>query len=95
MTKTLSLFKNEHNGSISAPLYQQAFRWFREKYNLRTRNYGVINYSGRLSEFFEIYQYEKGTSDKVLSIEVGSLFYEQAELECLRKLIELVKSNHE
>jgi hypothetical protein len=77
--------------TVISPLYQQAFRWFREKYDLRIRNYGSINYSGGLSEYFEILKYGYGTSDKSLSIEIGALTYEEAELECLRKLIQLVK----
>ena len=77
--------------ACSAPLYQQAFRWFREKYGLRIRNYGSINYSGELSEYFEIFKYGYGTSDKSLSIEIGALTYEEAELDCLEKLIEIVE----
>jgi len=76
----------------AAPLYQQAFRWFRENYGLRIRNYGAMNYSGEVSEHFEIFRYAKGTSDKALSIRVGALTYEEAELECLKKLIETVKN---
>jgi hypothetical protein len=76
---------------ISAPTFSQAFRWFREKYGLRIRNYGSINYSGELSEYFEIFKYGYGTSDKSLSIEIGALTYEEAELACLNKLIEIVK----
>jgi hypothetical protein len=76
---------------VSAPTFSQSFRFFREKYGLRNRNYGSLNYSGTISEYFEIFQYAKGTSDKVLSIIVGSLTYEEAELACLRKLIEIVK----
>ncbi len=78
-----------------APTFSQAFRFFREKYGLRNRNYGSLNYSGAISEYFEIFQYAKGTSDKVLSIIVGSLTYEEAELACLRKLIEIVKQKQQ
>jgi hypothetical protein len=67
-------------------LYQQAFRWFREKHNLRIRNYVFANMSGGISEGFEIFKYAKDTIDRV-----ESLSYEEAELACLRKLIELVK----
>ena len=76
--------------SAAAPLYQQAFRWFREKYGLRIRNYGSINYSGGLSEYFEIFKYGYGTSNKSLSIEIGALTYEEAELACLEKLIDVI-----
>ena len=84
-------FPIDENGGISAPLYQQAFRWFRDNHGLRIRNYGSINYSKELSEYFEVFKYGYGTSDKSLSIVVGALTYEEAELECLKKLIEIVK----
>jgi len=79
------------NGVCLAPTFSQAFRWFREKHGLRNRNYASLNYSGGISEYFEIFQYAKETSDKILSINVGSLIYEKAELACLGKLIEIVK----
>jgi len=78
-------------GELLAPLYQQAFRWFRENYGL----------SGWVNESFV------GSSQGVISIksEIGlkyhtavtKLFdtYEEAELVCLRKLIEIVKSNND
>ena len=93
-------YKNSNHpiGKVTAPTFSQAFRWFRENYGLRIRNYGSINYSKELSEYFEIFKYGHGTSDKSLSIEVGALTYEEAELACLRKLIEIVKQqklNHD
>lgn len=77
---------------FSAPLYQQAFRWFREKHGLRIANYGSINYSGELSEYFEIFKYDYGTSNKAMSITVGAINYEEAEQACLDKLIEIVRN---
>ena len=72
--------------TVTAILYQQAFRWFREKYShyaflqptsdLISENYCfkiLDQYSGK----FYSKSYEK---------------YEEAELECLKKLIEIVKS---
>ncbi len=55
------------------PLYQQAFRWFREKYNLREQ-YGVFPHHTIMINYL---------------IEGGR--EEEAELECLKKLIEIVK----
>ena len=75
-----------HGQICSAPLYQQAFRWFREKYGLRIRNYVFVNFSGDISEGFEIFKYSKDTIDRV-----EALTYEEAELECLKKLIQLAK----
>jgi hypothetical protein len=66
-----------------APLYQQAFRWFREKYNLfgqvNIHTYFIYNISN--DGFEMIKQYDKLTNT-----------YEEAELACLIKLIEIVKS---
>ena len=58
---------------VGAPLYQQAFRWFREKYDL----------------FISIMHYENGYSiNDLRRFET----YEEAELACLKKLIEIVKN---
>lgn len=66
---------------ISAPLYQQAFRWFREKYNLYM---DMLPYKNR----FEI-----SIRSGHYLIDIGSYTtYEEAELECLKKLIEIVKN---
>ena len=75
--------------SCSAPLYQQAFRWFREKHNLTTHiqwNVGGI----------WDYTVEKSIPRGMLDMSptrymVGLKTYEEAELACLRKLIEIVK----
>ena len=64
---------NKRDNLISAPLYQQAFRWFREKYNLREQ-YGVFPHHTIMINYL---------------IEGGR--EEEAELECLKKLIEIVK----
>jgi hypothetical protein len=62
---------------ISAPLYQQAFRWFREKcgFNISVTNDGYIILDMKKSQSY---------IDEADS-------YEEAELECLIKLIEIVK----
>jgi hypothetical protein len=69
---------------VSAPLYQQAFRWFREKYNM----VGEINsyYSDKKWSFnYDIVTiYKEKASDRFNT-------YEEAELECLKKLIQIVK----
>jgi hypothetical protein len=62
----------EHFDTL-APLYQQAFRWFREKYDL----------------FISITHYENGYSINDLR---RFNTYEEAELACLKKLIEIVKN---
>jgi hypothetical protein len=67
----------------SAPLYQQAFRWFREKYGLFTQPNRTIDTSG-IWYYFSI-------ATKRTDVCEGSFSYEEAELECLKKLIEIVK----
>jgi hypothetical protein len=67
--------------ACSAPLYQQAFRWFREKYPELDFAVGKI-YNGTNNYHYHInllWEYFEGT-------------YEEAELECLKKLIEIVKT---
>ncbi len=76
---------------VIAPLYQQAFRWFREKHNLTTHiqwNVGGI----------WDYTVEKSIPRGMLDMSptrymVGLKTYEEAELACLRKIIEIVKEN--
>jgi hypothetical protein len=70
---------------VSAPLYQQAFRWFREKYGLYTQDFidldnkftkNIVQVNKNGQDFFYLDYYKK---------------YEEAELECLKKLIEKIK----
>ena len=70
----------------SAPLYQQAFRWFREKYG-----YDVSIKKCTPSEYkFEIEQlFVEG--DNYYFIDFSFLSHEEAELKCLKKLIKIVK----
>jgi hypothetical protein len=70
--------------SIKAPLYQQAFRWFREKHNL---NSFIID-SKSYNWYFNINDMIK---DDLVSEILYFKTYEEAELECLKKLIEITK----
>lgn len=75
------------DNSISAPLYQQAFRWFREKYGM----YGDIT---RDKDQTELFTFFITTSDNVHPISICFKEfnnYEEAELACIRKLISIVK----
>jgi hypothetical protein len=69
-------------GTLEIPLYQQAFRWFREKHGLCH----FINFSGD--------GFCSGWEDKGFNEHGFENFktYEEAELECLKKLIEIVKN---
>lgn len=73
------------NYLIATPLYQQAFRFFREKYNL---NSFIID-SKSYNWYFNINDMIK---DDVISEVLYFKTYEEAELECIKKLIEIVKN---
>ena len=76
-----------HQGLLLAPLYQQAFRWFREKCLLE----GIVEQADDFYWYkFSVYFYGKEGKQKVSN---GLEFktYEEAELACLKKLIEIVK----
>lgn len=67
----------------SAPTYSQAFRWFREKYKVR---FFIQSGMSDLGEFFKVIfpdGEQRGMSYTT---------YEEAELACLKKLIEVVKT---
>jgi hypothetical protein len=81
-----------HNESIlgtcySAPTYSQAFRWFREKHNLRCQ----INYIGGLInkttwwDISVIGHYNTNPKEWEMKYQP----YEEAEVACLKKLIEI------
>jgi hypothetical protein len=80
------------NKCCTAPIYSQAFKFFREKYNLTWEHQcddgnislyvGEITYPDSSLDFFKIIEVDYDVYSKV---------YEKAELECLKKLIEIVK----
>lgn len=74
-----------HESHILAPLYQQAFRWFREEHNLHSLIMPKITPSNTIV----YYLYEGKVKN---NWENCFETYEEAELECLRKLIEIVKT---
>ena len=71
---------------FKAPLFQQAFRWFREEHGMA----GIIEIGTQEYSFF-VFD-EKTDSRKVTSSMNGT--YEEAELACLDKLIEIVESKN-
>jgi len=70
---------------IAAPTYSQAFRWFREKHGL---NSFVYHYGedGILDTIYFAYNINDNLYASDFKI------YEEAELACLKKLIEIVKN---
>jgi hypothetical protein len=85
----------EEEGTISAPTYSQAFRWFRENHNLVYQinylyngNYQVVIHKNT-HEYMELIQdLEHACVDEI----PDNYSYEEAELACLIKLIEIVKN---
>ena len=80
-----------HNKALNdddckAPLYQQAFRWFREKYyRLATIH---LDWNGYSISIHSTHLLTKGLICELR----GYLTYEEAELACIIKLIDIFKS---
>jgi hypothetical protein len=72
---------------ISAPTFSQAFRWFREKHGL----VGIIKF-GTNDFTYNVYNEDGMGLLTKESLNFNST-YEEAELACLKKLIEIVKTN--
>lgn len=85
-----------HNKEIvlyySAPTFSQAFRFFREKYNLF---YGISVFNAKFVEESGLcHPFMAAICNKSESLFYeGYEIYEEAELECLKKLIEIVKND--
>lgn len=71
--------------TTSSPTYSQAFKWFRENHYM---NHSIILHE---TTFSNDYQYLILSNDNEF-VEVGYTTYEEAELACLQKLIEIVKT---
>jgi hypothetical protein len=72
--------------TVSAPLYQQAFRWFRDEHGM----------SGSIQIEHDAYQwsiFEEGETSGLASDNWDGTDYEEAELACLEKLIEMAHPN--
>jgi hypothetical protein len=80
--RTSRVYTNRVSENIAAPTYSQAFRWFREKYALCIVIKPIDDKKLKLG-----YNLLKN------GLMMGSyLTYEEAELACLQKLIEIVKT---
>jgi hypothetical protein len=83
-------FKDSPFKEVSAPTYSQAFRWFREKYGL-CRHIKPENNEDDLI-VWEYVILTISDSEVVFTVrESNHTLHEEAELACLRKLIEIVK----
>ena len=74
-------------GACSAPTFSQAFRWFREKYDLFTH----IEKGENPKNFYPIIDNVSHKYNPKLWFDT----YEETELACLEKLIEIVESKSE
>jgi len=79
LADSLSYLHHNYFKQINAPLYQQAFRWFREKHGLDSWVY-------RPDEKLNIWGYNTTLHTNVSPFKS----YEEAELECLKQLIKIV-----
>jgi len=86
-------------GWICAPIFSQAFRWFRDKHDLfgkiEVLNFGADEYCFEIYNLFEektIYDNFQGAAASY----TGTFnTYEESELACLEKLIEIVTKQQE
>ena len=90
---------NDDN-AITAPTFSQAFRWFREKYQLQGYIYSTTVRGTKDSDmkFSDYCWHINGIDMPFLSTDARDMekvTYEEAELACLRKLIEIIKSQKE
>ena len=85
----LPLISNKKLGSLTCttPLKQQAFRWFREKYDLQH----YIKKSYEFKKYFYTITRDGIIIDGTTAIDIGNT-YEEAEHTCLDKLIEITKN---
>jgi hypothetical protein len=92
-----TLFTNGNKpGKTNAPLYSQAFRWFREKHNIQGYIYSsTVRGNVEKTKQFTGYIWNiNGIDIPFLSTDARDELhdtYEEAELACLIKLIEIVK----
>jgi len=81
---------------ISAPTFSQAFRWFREKHGISVSI--SINWEEGIGKDSSYGKYACSLQHKSYDESIGEFIgvfkrYEEAELECLKELIEMVKEN--
>ncbi|CAB4174986.1 hypothetical protein UFOVP1247_63 [uncultured Caudovirales phage] len=81
-------------GATPIPLYSQAFRWFREKYDIHQ---SIIKYSGSKTYWCQIEMIsdkkdKRGKYGVIYATNLSTFTkYRDAELACLKKLIQIIK----
>ena len=78
---------NQKKIVVTAPTFSQVFRWFREKYGL----WQIV-----MQNTDKDWTYDIMTIIGMVDYKIFDVFdtYEEAELECLKKLIEIVKNRN-
>ena len=86
MSEEVNSFKsNTISTMVAAPLYQQTFRWFREKYDC----HHTIKFNEKNEKYVGVAYFS------VVNFSIDKFnTYEEAELECLKKLIKMLKGNN-
>jgi hypothetical protein len=84
-----SKFSDKSN--ISSPTFSQTFRWFRETHKLHSVI--VTNLCSPVKDMWFMYQIGKEGEGDYFKKVANFKSYEEAELECLKKLIKLCKKN--
>jgi hypothetical protein len=74
--------------SLLAPTFLQAFRWFRDEHNLNP----LIAFCEYTIESENSWKYTLDNPTKILMWDGKFNTYEESELACLKKLIEIVKN---
>ena len=82
--KDLKFRNSQQDNIVASPTFSQAFRWFREKYDM-AHQVTYAGAKGRYNAFTDDWVYDSNGELKEFS-------YEEAELACLDKLIEIVES---
>jgi hypothetical protein len=82
---------NKKAGLCTAPLKQQAFRWFREKYKPEELNFYIhlLDTHTIPKEYLPCYTIRRGVN--IIEIKTSDT-YEEAESVCIDKLIEIIKN---
>ena len=88
---SIQVYKNSYvklGKQYAVPLHQQAFRWFREKYDII---HEIVRKEDRNHREFIAWVYVENGKIEVIPY-WNALTYEEVELACLMKLIEIVKN---
>ena len=89
-TEKNSDYNDETNYWLTVPLYQQAFRWFREKHGVYTE---IFVDDDKTFGFMITHFTSEGRVDS--PVKYGHITYEEAESACLDKLIQIVTETTE